>query len=163
MSTRTRTRTRLRPDTGRSDAVRPFVLGARGFVALGTGHLVLAAMLETLGTKTPQQRAADEAMRESALTLLGIERTTLDVFQGISIVMSLFTIACGLLLLAAVRHAPTLVERRSAFGRITLATSLATLAASIWLLPPPPIAVLAFTSCAFALSLRRATTSSQIM
>lgn len=147
---------RPRP-TRRADAVRPFVVGARGFVFLGIGHLTLAAVLQTLVTQTPQQRATDAAMRESAFTLLGLERTTLDVFNGISIAMAVFAIACGLLLLAAVRHAPTLVRRRTAFGRITLLTSLAALAVSVWLLPAPPIAVLAVTSCAFALSLRRAT------
>ncbi|UQX04639.1 hypothetical protein [Streptomyces sp. RerS4] len=148
-------------DTSRSsrlaDPVRPFVVGARGFVFLGIGHLALGAALAALAAPTPQQRAADAAMRESAFTLMGLERTTLDVFNGISIVMALFAVACGVLLLTAVRHAPTLVRRRTAFGRFALATSLATLAVSIWLLPAPPIVVLTITSCAFALSLRRAT------
>ncbi|CAM5650482.1 hypothetical protein SAVIM338S_06509 [Streptomyces avidinii] len=137
-------------------AVRPFVVGARGFVVLGAGHLTLVAMARTLVTQTPQQRATEAAMRESAETLLGLERTTLDVFSGLSIAMALFAIACGLLLLAAVRHAPALVRRRTSFGWFALLTSLATLAVSGWLLPVPPIAVLTVTSCAFALSLRRA-------
>ncbi|MBT2467464.1 hypothetical protein J7E97_06170 [Streptomyces sp. ISL-66] len=141
----------------RADAVRPFVVGARGFVFLGIGHLALAATAATLVTRTPQQRAADTAMRESSFTLLGLERSTFDVSNGISIVMALFTIACGLLVLAAVRRAPALVERRTAFGWIALAVSLTALVTSIGLLPPPPIAVLGITTCAFALSLRRAT------
>ncbi|MEV6614504.1 hypothetical protein AB0N31_11635 [Streptomyces sp. NPDC051051] len=139
----------------RADSVRPFAVGAYGFVFLGLGHLALSAASAAV-TRPPQQREADTAMRESAYTLLGLERTVLDVFNGISIAMALFAIACGLLILAAVRHAPALVQRRTAFGRITLALSLAALATSALLLPPPPIVTLTVTSCAFALSLRRA-------
>ncbi|MCX4824563.1 hypothetical protein OG883_32845 [Streptomyces sp. NBC_01142] len=140
----------------RADSVRPFAVGAYGFVALGIGHLAFATAA-ALATQTPQQRDADTAMRESTVTLLGLERTLLDAFNGFSIVMALFAGACGLLALAAIRHAPTLVQRRTAFGWIALAVSLVALAISIRLLPPPPIAVLTLTSCAFALSLRRAT------
>ncbi|MEU0118824.1 hypothetical protein ABZ137_35405 [Streptomyces bobili] len=139
----------------RADPVRPFAVGAYGFVFLGVGHLALSAA-SAAATRTPQQREADTAMRESAFTLLGLERTVLDVFNGISIAMALFAITCGLLILAAVRHAPVLVRRRTAFGWIPLALSLAALATSVLLLPPPPIIVLTLTSCAFALSLRRA-------
>lgn len=140
----------------RPDAVRPFAVGACGFVLLGIGHLAFATAA-ALADQTPQQRDADTAMRESTITLLGLERTILDAFNGFSIAMALFASACGLLALAAIRHVPTLVQRRTAFGWITLAVSLAALAISIQLLPPPPIAVLTITSCAFALSLRRAT------
>ncbi|MEU8653784.1 hypothetical protein [Streptomyces sp. NPDC048737] len=139
----------------RADSVRPFAVGAYGFVFLGIGHLALSAA-STAATRTPQQRAADTAMRESTFTLLGLERTVLDVSNGISIAMALFAVTCGLLILAAVRHAPALVERRTAFGWIALALSLTALATSVLLLPAPPIAVLTLTSCAFALSLRRA-------
>lgn len=76
--------------------------------------------------------------------------------MALNIAMALFIIACGLLLLTAVRHAPALVQRRTAFGWITLTLSLAALAVSVLLLPPPPIVVLAITSYAYALSLRRA-------
>ncbi|MET9319400.1 hypothetical protein ABZX75_04260 [Streptomyces sp. NPDC003038] len=137
-------------------SIRLFTAGAGGFVLLGTGHLALAAAM-ALGDPTPRQRATSAAMRESSMTLLGLERSTLDVFHGMSLVMALFAIVCGLLALAAVRHSPTLVERRTAFGGIALAASLAGLAISVLLLPPPPIVVLTLTSCAFALSLRRAT------
>ncbi|MDN3293358.1 hypothetical protein QWM81_04695 [Streptomyces ficellus] len=139
----------------RADSVQPFVVGAYGFVVLGIGHLALSAA-SALATKTPRQRAADTAMRESTFSLLGLERAVLDVFTGISIVMALSIITCGLLILTAVRHAPTLVQRRTAFGWITLTLSLAALAISVLLLPLPPIVVLTLTSCAFALSLRRA-------
>ncbi|MFF9060101.1 hypothetical protein ACF09K_15665 [Streptomyces sp. NPDC014882] len=139
----------------RADPVRPFTAGACGLILLGVGHLALSAA-STLATRTPQQRAADTAMRESTLTLLGLERTLLDVFDGISVAMTLFVVTCGLLILAAVRHAPTLVRHRTAFGWIALSASLAGLATSVLLLPPPPIIVLTGTSCAFAVSLRRA-------
>ncbi|KOG32807.1 LIC_13387 family protein [Streptomyces resistomycificus] len=139
----------------RANSVRPFTVGAYGFVFLGVGHLALSAA-SALATQTPQQRETDTVMRESTFTLLGLERTVLDVFNGISIAMALFIIASGLLILVAVRHAPALVQRRTAFGRITLTLSLAALAISVLLLPPPPIAVLTITSYAFALSLRRA-------
>lgn len=139
----------------RSDSVRPFAVGAYGFVFLGIGHLALSAA-SALATQTPQRREVDTAMRESTFTLLGLERTVLDVFNGISIVMAFFIVTCGLLILAAVRHAPTLVQHRTAFGWIALSASLAALAISVLLLPPPPIVVLTITSCAFALSLRRA-------
>ncbi|WP_455352449.1 LIC_13387 family protein [Streptomyces sp. SYSU K217416] len=139
----------------RADSVRPFAVGAYGFVFLGIGHLALSAA-SALATPNPQRREVDTAMRESTFALLGLERTVLDVFNGISIVMAFFIITCGLLITAAVRHAPTLVQRRTAFGWITLAVSLAALAVSVLLLPPPPIVVLTITSCAFALSLRRA-------
>ncbi|MEE1753080.1 LIC_13387 family protein [Streptomyces sp. SP18CS02] len=138
-----------------ADSVRPFVVGAYGFVFLGVGHLGLSAALALAG-QTPQQRETDSVMREATLTLLGLERTVLDVFNGISITMALFIIACGLLVLVAVRHAPALVQRRTAFGWTTLTVSLAVLAISVLLLPPPPIIILTITSCAFALSLRRA-------
>ncbi|MEV6655237.1 hypothetical protein [Streptomyces sp. NPDC051219] len=140
----------------RAGSIRQFAVGAWGFVLLGIGHLAFATAA-ALATQTPQQRDADTAMRESTFTLLGLERTILDAFNGFSIVMALFASACGLLALAAIRHAPTLVQRRTAFGWITLAVSVAALAISIQLLPPPPIAVLTITSCAFALSLRSAT------
>ncbi len=140
----------------RVDSVRPFAIGAGGFVLLGVGHLAFATVA-ALSTQTPQQHATETVMRESTVTLLGLERTVLDVFDGLSITMALFAVACGLLTLAAIRHAPTLVQRRTAFGWITLAVSLAALAVSVQLLPPPPIVVLTVTSCAFALSLRRAT------
>ncbi|MFD4020350.1 LIC_13387 family protein [Streptomyces sindenensis] len=94
-------------------------------------------------------------MRESTFTLLGLERTALDVTHGMSIAMALFAIACGLLMLAAVRHAPDLVRRRTAFGRVSLAASLAALGLALLLLPAPPIVILPVTSYAFALSLRR--------
>ncbi|MFJ4827314.1 hypothetical protein ACIP5L_29015 [Streptomyces bacillaris] len=71
------------------------------------------------------------------------------------IAMALSAVACGLLMLAAVRHAPDLVRRRTAFGWVPLAASLAALGTAVLPLPAPPIAVLAVTSCAFALSLRR--------
>ncbi|MBT2451359.1 hypothetical protein J7F03_30685 [Streptomyces sp. ISL-43] len=139
----------------RADSVRPFAVGAYGLAFLGIGHLALSAASAT-ATRTAQQREVDTAMRESTFTLLGLERTLLDAFNGFSIAMALFSIACGLLILAAVRHSPSLVQRRTAFGWIALTTSLAALAISVLLLPPPPIVVLTITSCAFALSLRRA-------
>lgn len=147
-----------RPPT-RADSVRPFTVGAYGFVLLGVGHLSLSAA-DALTARTPERRAVDTAMRESTVTLLGLDRTVLDVFNGMSIAMAFFGITCGLLSLAAVRHAPALVRRRTAFGWTALALSLAVLAVSVLLLPPPPIIVLTVTSCAFALSLRRASAPS---
>ncbi|MFD9367942.1 hypothetical protein ACFWA6_09575 [Streptomyces sp. NPDC060020] len=88
---------------------------------------------------------------------LGLERSTLDIVQGMSLVMALFVITCELLALTTVRHAPALVERRTAFGWIPLIASLVGLAISVLLLPKPPTVVLTVTGCAFALSLRRAT------
>ncbi|MEV7444593.1 hypothetical protein AB0O22_26265 [Streptomyces sp. NPDC091204] len=87
----------------------------------------------------------------------GLERSTLDILQGMSLVMALSVIACELLALTAVRHAPALVERRAAFEWIPLVASLVGLAISVLLLPMPPNVVLAVTSCALALPLRRAT------
>ncbi|MCX5129310.1 hypothetical protein [Streptomyces sp. NBC_00347] len=138
------------------EPLRPFRIGAGGFLVLGTGHLALAAVA-ALDDPTPQQQASSAAMQESSMTLLGLERSTLDIVQGMSLAMALFVIACGLLALTVVRHAPALVERRTAFGWITLVASLVGLAISVLLLPMPPIVILAITSCAFALSLRRAT------
>ncbi|MGA6174282.1 LIC_13387 family protein [Streptomyces sp. NPDC012600] len=135
--------------------VRPFKVGAYGFVFLGLGHLALSAVTAS-AARTPEQDAADTAMRESTFALFGLERTTLDVTNGMSVAMALFNIACGLLLLTAVHRAPALVEQRTAFGWIALAASLAALVTALLLLPVPPIAVLTVTSCAFALSLRRA-------
>ncbi|OEJ30438.1 LIC_13387 family protein [Streptomyces subrutilus] len=145
------------PSTPRNkpDALRPFRVGAGGLVLLATGHLALAAAA-AWGDPTPQQEASSAAMRASSMTLLGLERSTLDVVNGMSSVMALFVIACALLALFAARHSPSLVERRTAFGWTLLAVSLAGLAISALFLPPPPIAVLAVTSCAFAMSLRRA-------
>ncbi|MDX3339648.1 hypothetical protein PV409_16910 [Streptomyces sp. ME02-6979.5a] len=142
-----------RTSTG-ADPVRPFRIGAYGFVVLGAGHLVFTAARAS-ATPTPEQRTADTAMRESTFTLLGLERTALDVTHGMSIAMALFAIACGLLMLAAVRHAPDLVRRRTAFGRVSLVASLAAFGLALLLLPAPPIVILPVTSCAFALSLRR--------
>jgi hypothetical protein len=139
----------------RTDSVRPFKVGAYGFVFLGVGHLALSAA-EALATQTPERREVDAVMQESTFALLGLERTVLDVFNGMSIAMAFFGITCGLLILAAVRHAPALVRRRTAFGWSALAVSLAVLVVSVLLLPPPPIVVLTITSCAFGLSLRRA-------
>ncbi|MEU9304752.1 hypothetical protein [Streptomyces sp. NPDC048269] len=133
----------------------PFQVGASGFVLLGTGHLALAAAA-AWGDPTPQQEASSAAMRATSMTLLGLERSTLDVFHGMSSVMALFVISCAVLALFAARHSPALVERRTAFGWTLLAVSLGGLAMSALLLPPPPIVVLTVTSCAFALSLRRA-------
>ncbi|MEW1613726.1 MULTISPECIES: LIC_13387 family protein [unclassified Streptomyces] len=140
-----------------ADSVRPFKVGAYGFVLLGLGHLALSAVAAS-AARTPERSAAERAMRESTLVLLGLERTVLDVFNGMSIAMAFFSITCGLLILAAVRHAPVLVQRRTAFGWIALAVSLAVLATALLLLPPPPIVVLTVCACAFALSLRRAAT-----
>ncbi|MFF7011024.1 hypothetical protein ACFY9Y_15040 [Streptomyces fimicarius] len=142
-----------RTSTG-ADPVRPFRIGAYGFVVLGAGHLVFTAAGAS-ATPTPEQRTADAAMRESTFTLLGLERTALDVTHGMSIAMAFFAIACGLLMLAAVRHAPDLVRRRTAFGRVSLVASLAAFGLALLLLPAPPIVILPVTSCAFALSLRR--------
>ncbi len=133
----------------------PFKVGAWGFVFLGTGHLALAAAA-AWGDPTPQQEASSAAMRATSMTLLGLERSTLDVVNGMSSVMALFVIACAVLALFAARHSLSLVERRTAFGWTLLAVSLVGLAISALYLPPPPIAVLTVTSCAFALSLRRA-------
>ncbi|MCC8476918.1 hypothetical protein LMJ41_03255 [Streptomyces globisporus] len=144
-----------RTSTG-ADPVRPFRTGAYGFVVLGVGHLAFVAATAS-ATPTPEQRRADTAMRESTFTLLGLERTTLDVTHGMSIAMAFFVVACGLLMLAAVRHAPDLVRRRTAFGRVSLAASLAALGLALLLLPAPPIVILPVTSYAFALSLRRGT------
>ncbi|MFJ3514017.1 hypothetical protein OG444_36015 [Streptomyces sp. NBC_01232] len=140
----------------RPKPLRPFRVGAGGFLLLGTGHLALAAAT-ALADPTPEQQASSAAMRESRTTLLGLERSTLDIVQGMSLVMALFVIVCGLLALTAVRHAPALIERRTPFGWIPLVASLVGLALSVLLLPMPPIVVLTVTSCAFALSLRRAT------
>ncbi|KUH40294.1 MULTISPECIES: LIC_13387 family protein [Streptomyces] len=144
----------------RADSVRPFTVGAYGFVFLGIGHLALSAVAAA-ATATPERREVDTAMRESTFALLGLERTLLDVFNGMSTAMAFFAIACGLLILAAVRHTPTLVQHRTAFGWIALAVSLAVLAVSVLLLPPPPIVVLTVSSCAFAVSLRRAAPSAR--
>ncbi|MFH9292320.1 hypothetical protein [Streptomyces sp. NPDC017520] len=138
-----------------ADPVRLFRAGAYGFVLLGVGHLALSAA-EASATMTPERRAADTALRESSFALLGLDRTALDVTHGMSIAMALFAVACGLLMLAAVRHAPALVQRRTVFGGIALLVSLTVLATSLLLLPVPPIVILTVTSCAFALSLRRA-------
>ncbi|MFD3807235.1 hypothetical protein ACFWSF_15745 [Streptomyces sp. NPDC058611] len=137
------------------EPLRPFKVGAGGFVLLGTGHLALAAAA-AWGDPTPQQAASSAALRATGMTLLGLERSTLDVVNGMSAVMALFVISSALLALFAARQAPALVERRTAFGWTLLATSLVGLAISAVFLPPPPIAVLTVTSCAFALSLRRA-------
>ncbi|MFD9844954.1 LIC_13387 family protein [Streptomyces parvus] len=144
-----------RTSTG-ADPVRPFRIGAYGFVVLGTGHLAFVVATAS-ATPTPEQRRADTAMRESTFTLLGLERTTLDVTHGMSIAMAFFAVACGLLMLAAVRHAPDLVRRRTAFGRVSLVASLAALGLALLLLPVPPIVILPVTSYAFALSLWRGT------
>ncbi|WP_339154016.1 hypothetical protein WID27_33445 [Streptomyces sp. F41] len=142
-----------------ADPVRPFKVGACGFVVLGVGHLALSAAAASAAAAsaapTPEQRSADTAMRESTFTLLGLERTTFDVTHGMSIAMALFAVARGLLMLAAVRHAPDLVRLRTAFGWAPLVASLVILGTAVILLPAPPIIVLAVTSCAFALSLRR--------
>ncbi|MFJ2750588.1 hypothetical protein [Streptomyces sp. NPDC087297] len=139
----------------RPGALRPFKVGAGGFVLLGTAHLALAGAA-AWGEPTPQQEASSAAMRETSMRLLGLERSTLDVVNGMSAVMALFVISCALLALFAARHSPALVERRTAFGWTLLAASLAGLAISAVFLPLPPIVVLTVTSCAFALSLRRA-------
>ncbi|MFD3698915.1 hypothetical protein ACFWUZ_22695 [Streptomyces sp. NPDC058646] len=139
----------------RPEPLRPFRVGAGGFVLLGTGHLALAAAA-AWGEPTPEQEASSAAMRAASMTLLGLERSTLDLVNGMSSVMALFVISCALLALFAARHSPTLVERRTAFVWTLFATSLAGLAIAALLLPPPPIAVLTVTTCAFALSLRRA-------
>jgi len=141
--------------SSRADSVRPFKVGAYGFVLLGLGHLALSAVAAS-GAQAPERSEAERAMRESSFVLLGLERTVLDLFNGMSTAMAFFAVTCGLLILAAVRHAPALVQRRTAFGWIALAVSLAVLATALLLLPPPPIVVLTVTSCAFALSLRRA-------
>ncbi|MFH9263933.1 hypothetical protein ACH4KN_06655 [Streptomyces sp. NPDC017546] len=75
-----------RPFT-RRDPVRPFKVGAYGFVFLGTGHLALSAAA-ALATRTPERREVDTVMRESTYALLGLERTVLDVFNGMSIAMA---------------------------------------------------------------------------
>ncbi|MDX2389325.1 MULTISPECIES: hypothetical protein [unclassified Streptomyces] len=137
------------------EPLRPFKVGVGGFLLLGTGHLALAAAT-AWGNQTPQEEASSAAMRATTMTLLGLERTTLDVVHGMSSVMALFVISCALLSLFAARHSPTLIERRTAFGWTLLAASLVGLAISALFLPPPPIIVLTVTSCAFALSLRRA-------
>ncbi|MYR79419.1 hypothetical protein K7395_20910 [Streptomyces filamentosus] len=142
-----------RTSTG-ADPVRAFRIGAYGFVVLGVGHLAFVAA-KASATPTPEQRTADTAMRESTVTLLGLERTTFDVTHGMSIAMGLFVVACGLLMLAAVRQAPGLVRRRTAFGWVSLAASLTALGLALLLLPAPPIIILPVTSYAFALSLRR--------
>ncbi|MGW6915857.1 LIC_13387 family protein [Kitasatospora sp. NPDC054939] len=144
--------------THRTGALRPFRVGAYSFVVLGTGHLVLSGAME-LAAQTPERREVQDAMRKSGLTVLGVERTTLDVFNGISIAMALFIVTCGLLALTVARHAPALVEHRTAFGWICLAASLVGLAISVLLLPVPPIAVLTVAACAFALALHRAAPS----
>ncbi|GAB3957979.1 LIC_13387 family protein [Streptomyces sparsus] len=136
-------------------STRPFLLGAAGFVLVGAGHLVFSAAA-ALADRTPQQEATDAVMRDATVTLLGLERSTLEVFHGFSIAMALFAIACGLLALTAVRLAPELARRRNAFGWTALATSLGGLAVAVLLLPPPPIVVLTLTSGAFAWSLHRA-------
>ncbi|MFI0015139.1 LIC_13387 family protein [Streptomyces griseus] len=100
----------------------------------------------------------DEAAEGAVVvrTSAGEQRAdALDVTHGMSIAMALFAIACGLLMLAAVRHAPDLVRRRTAFGRVSLVASLAAFGLALLLLPAPPIVILPVTSCAFALSLRR--------
>lgn len=139
-----------------ADPVRPFTWGAAGFILLGAGHLALTAAGE-LSEPTAQQQASSAAMRASTMTLLGLERSTFEIVHGMSLAMALFAIACGLLALTAVRHCPTLVQHRGAFGWIHLAASLVTLAIALVFLPAPPIIVLGMTSCAFALSAYRAT------
>lgn len=137
------------------EPLRPFKVGVGGFALLGTAHLALTGAA-ALAEPTPQQEATSAAMRATKMNLLGLERSTLDVVNGMSSVMALFVISCALLALLAARHSPALVERRTAFGWTLLATSLVGLAISAFFLPLPPIAVLTVTSCAFALSLRRA-------
>ncbi|WP_327250496.1 LIC_13387 family protein [Streptomyces sp. NBC_01244] len=137
------------------EPLRPFKVGVGGFLLLGTGHLALAAAA-AWADPTPQQEASSAAMRATSMTLMGLERTTLEVVHGMSSAMALFVISCALLALFAARHSPALIERRTAFGWTLLAASLVGLAVSALFLPPPPIIVLTVTSCAFALSLRRA-------
>ncbi|MFJ6797308.1 hypothetical protein [Streptomyces sp. NPDC091268] len=136
-------------------SLRPFKVGVGGFLLLGTAHLAFDAAA-VWGEPTPQQEASAAALRASSVTLLGLERTTFEVVHGMSSAMALFVIACAVLALFAVRHSPALIERRTAFGWTLLAASAIGLAISALLLPPPPIIVLTVTSCAFALSLRRA-------
>ncbi|MFD3721943.1 hypothetical protein [Streptomyces sp. NPDC058674] len=136
--------------------MRPFTVGAGGFLLLGAGHLALVAAA-AWGDPSPDQEASSAAMRATSTTLLGLERTTLDVVHGMSSVMALFVVSCALLALFAARHSPALVERRTAFGWTLLGASVVGLAISALFLPPPPIVVLTVTTCAFALALHRAT------
>ncbi|MFD3875538.1 hypothetical protein [Streptomyces sp. NPDC058623] len=139
----------------KAEPLGPFKVGVGGFLVVGVAHLALAAAA-AWGDPTPQQEATSAAMRTTRMTLLGLERSTLDVVNGMSSVMALFVISCALLALFAARHSPALVERRTAFAWTLFAASLAAMAISILFLPLPPIIVFTVTSCAFALSLRRA-------
>ncbi|MEV8536900.1 hypothetical protein [Streptomyces sp. NPDC051211] len=133
-----------------------FRTGAGGFVLLGAGHLALVGA--AVRDPSPEQQASSRAMGETRMTLLGLERSTLEVFQGMSLAMALFVITCGALGLTAVRQFPALVQRRTAFGWTFLAASLVGLATSLMFLPLPPTVILTVTTCAFALTLRRART-----
>ncbi|WP_157641390.1 LIC_13387 family protein [Longispora albida] len=130
-----------------------FRVGAWAWIATGTGHLVLDALME-LRTETPEIARATAAMREYRLAFGGIERGMDEISQGMSLAMGVALVFSGLLLLRMARLAPALVNR--SLCALALGMSAVVLAVSVWLLPTPPIALFTVATVAFGVAWSRA-------
>ena len=126
-------------------------VGAWCWIVTGLAHLIIDAAL-SLAPASPDSARLNAAMRAHAFAVGGIRRTTLDLFNGISITMGLAIAVAGVLFLMIARFAETMERARgaAAFG---LVASLTSLAVAVVFLPIPPIVTFTVSSTSFGVSL----------
>jgi ABC-type Na+ efflux pump permease subunit len=134
-------------------AVRLHQVGAGCLAAIGVGHL-LAVHLLVGPLPAGEQQVADLSARvTSPLLPGGLARTVLQLNTGYSIGVAMGLLAFGLVVIAAVRAAPTLAERPTLFGVLCLLTAAAFLVLAAVAFPEPPIVAAALSTACHAAAL----------
>jgi hypothetical protein len=125
-------------------------IGAWSWIVCGAAHTILDIAMRL--SPTPADEALDDAMRAQPFELGGIERTTYELMQGISLAMGVAIVTVGVLLLFAGRLAASAGRARTAI-LIGLVTSVVMLGLALALLPSPPIVLFTVASMAFGFAL----------
>jgi MFS family permease len=127
-------------------------IGAWSWIVCGVGHTVLDVAMRL--SPKPDEERVDAALRAHVFELGGIQRTSYEVMQGISLAMGVAIVTVGVLLLFVGRLASSSDRTRPAI-LIGLVTSVVMLGLSVALLPSPPIVLLTVASVSFGIALLR--------
>ncbi|MEV4491304.1 hypothetical protein AB0K04_14430 [Micromonospora coxensis] len=124
-------------------------VGAWCWIITGLGHTATDIAMRLSPSDT--DREFDAMLRDHPFALMGMQTSHYELFMGFSLAMGLAIALVGILFLMLERFASEPGQVRVA-GTVGLATSLALLALSVALLPPPPIVLFTIAGVAFAVA-----------
>ena len=133
---------------------RAFAVGSWAMVVTGLIHLAAHFAGRGGPHANPQEAQLIELATTYRFTMMGVQRTLMQVFDGFSLSLTVLLLAAGLQNLIALRSGLSLrgVRRLSWIGVLAGA---ALLALSVTSFPPPPIVLFSFVTAAFLSSALR--------